>query len=162
MRILRLQFLLKLTGGAIIMAPLLAWGHACEYLVARMETEGARIRLEITADYGANPLIADETEARHAIRSILQVLPPAGSPRSLEELAPLKLEHRSAWDPEAPASLSPLQTGSPTSFSPACGSGSLRIPPSGWPCPKAIITTCSCGKKNLASAGRTRPPSGCC
>jgi len=88
------------------LAPLFAFGHACEFLVARLEVKTGAVALEITADYGANPLIADEDAARAAVKRILQVRA-NGQPRSLEDLAPMRLERRTQWDAEAPASFSP-------------------------------------------------------
>jgi hypothetical protein len=94
------------------MAPLFADGHACEFLVARLEVDGAVMRLEITADYGGNPLIADAAEAEVAVRGILRVR--RGTElHALEALAPLRMERRSEWDEDAPMAFAPAPDGLP-------------------------------------------------
>lgn len=92
------------------MAPLFAFGHACEFLVARLEVKDGFVQLEITADYGGNPMITDEVAAREAVKSILQVHL-GGQVRRLEDLEPLKFEKRSQWDPNAPAAFAPAPDG---------------------------------------------------
>lgn len=94
----------------ILFSPLFVFGHACEFLVVRLETKPDRVVLEITADYGGNPLIPDETTAREAVKNILQVHL-GGQVRRLEDLEPLKFEKRSQWDPDAPAAFSPAPDG---------------------------------------------------
>jgi hypothetical protein len=69
-----------------------------EFLVAKLETGPGEVRLEITADYGANPMISDESDAKRAIRTVLRV-----GEKALEDLAPMSIEHRRAWDPAMPA-----------------------------------------------------------
>ncbi|TDU81502.1 hypothetical protein EI77_00812 [Prosthecobacter fusiformis] len=109
---IRWKNLLPLLAGGAMMAPLFAFGHACEFLVARMEVKGDRLQMEITADYGGNPLISDEAAARDALKSILQVRTGTQT-RSLEELAPLNIGHRSEWDPDAPTAFAPTLDGQP-------------------------------------------------
>lgn len=98
-----------LAGGAVL-APLFVFGHACEFLVARLETKPDLVTLEITADYGGNPLIVDAAAAQEAVKNIFEVRS-GGKVRKLEELAPLRLESRSQWDPATPASLAPPPDG---------------------------------------------------
>jgi hypothetical protein len=105
---LRLRFLI-LVGGASL-APLIAFSHACEFLVARLDMKAGSIHLEITADYGGNPLIEDEAAAREAVKRILQVHA-GGQVWALEDLAPLNIQHRTQWDPQTPASFAPPQNG---------------------------------------------------
>ncbi|MBB5035927.1 hypothetical protein [Prosthecobacter dejongeii] len=107
----RSLILFILAGGAV-MAPLFAFGHACEFLVARLEVKNGTLQLEITADYGGNPLLADEAAAREALRKILQVRS-KGQGRTLEELSPLKMERRTDWDPQAPTAFAPAPDGQP-------------------------------------------------
>jgi len=92
------------------MAPLLAFGHACEFLVAKLEVKDGVVQLEITADYGANPMLADEAAANEAVQRILQ-LRVKDQTEPLQELAPLIFEHRKQWDPATPASFSPPPDG---------------------------------------------------
>lgn len=105
----RSRIFFMLAGGAVL-APLFAFGHACEFLVARLETKPDLVTLEITADYGGNPLIVDEAAAREAVRSIFKVHS-GGQVKGLEELSPLRMESRSQWDPATPASLAPPPDG---------------------------------------------------
>jgi hypothetical protein len=108
----RRSLILFILAGGAVMAPLFAFGHACEFLVARLELNGDALHLEITADYGGNPLIADEAAAREALQKILQVRS-RGQGRTLEELAPLKFERRAEWDPLAPTAFAPAPDGQP-------------------------------------------------
>lgn len=108
----RRPLILFILSGGAVMAPLFAFGHACEFLVARLEVKGDALQLEITADYGGNPLITDEAAASEAVRKILQVRS-KGQGRTLEELAPLKIERRTDWDPQAPTTFSPAPDGQP-------------------------------------------------
>ena len=92
------------------MAPLLAFGHACEFLTAKLDVREGTVHLEVTADYGGNPMIEDEASAREAVRTVLQVV--ANNRQSaLEELAPLRFERRRQWDAATPASFSPPPDG---------------------------------------------------
>lgn len=101
----RLLQITILAGGAVL-GPLPALGHGCEFLLARVETREGIVRLEITADPVGNPLLADEAAAVAAVRGSLQVHTEAGL-RSLVELAPVRVETRDRWDPEAPSFQSP-------------------------------------------------------
>lgn len=108
----RLSAILQLLAGGAIMAPLLAFGHACEYLVAKLEVRPGAVRLEITADYGSNPMLPDEDAARIAIQRILEVRGNGqGQSAPLGDLAPLVFERRQQWDPATPASFSPPPDG---------------------------------------------------
>jgi hypothetical protein len=106
----RISAILHLLVGGAIMAPLLAFGHACEFLVAKMEVRQGMVQLEITADYGGNPMLPDETAAREAVQRILQVHT-AGQSHPLQDLAPLTFERRQQWDPATPASFAPPPDG---------------------------------------------------
>jgi hypothetical protein len=93
-------------AGVAILCPLTGFGHGCEFLLARVEAGEGGVRLEITADPAGNPLLVDETAAVEAVRRSLQVRTQSGL-RPLEELAPVRLETRENWDPEAPLMQSP-------------------------------------------------------
>lgn len=94
----------------ILFSPLFVFGHACEFLVAKLEVKPDRVILEITADYGGNPLIPDEATARDAVKNIFEVYL-GGQVRRLEDLEPLRFEFRTQWDPETPASFAPPPNG---------------------------------------------------
>ena len=93
------------------MAPLLLFGHACELLVARLDTDQAGVvRLQITADYGDNPMLVDEAAAEKAVKSVLQVKTAKGM-QSLQQLAPLHVQKGFEWDPLTPAAFAPPADG---------------------------------------------------
>jgi hypothetical protein len=140
------RFILSILAGGAVMAPLFAFGHACEFLVARLEVNGDCLRLEITADYGGNPLIEDEAEARRAVRSILRVSS-GEKVRALEDLAPLRMELRSDWDPEAPTAFAPAPDGQPHQLLTAMWS---------WQADADEVTLCCCGH-GMISWRKTRP-----
>ena len=95
-----------------MMAPLFVSGHACEFIVARLEVKGDTLHLEMTADYGGNPFIADEAEAREAVKGAVK-LRMGETLHDLDDLAPMKLEKRSQWDADAPTALAPAPDGQP-------------------------------------------------
>lgn len=99
-------------AGGTVLGPLPALGHGCEFLLARVEAVEGIVRLEITADPVGNPLLADEAAAVAAVCGSLQVRTGAGL-RPLAELAPVRVETRDRWDPEAPAFQSPPATDEP-------------------------------------------------
>ncbi|SKA80568.1 hypothetical protein SAMN02745166_00655 [Prosthecobacter debontii] len=84
--------------------------HACEFLLAKLEVQPERVTLEITADYGGNPLIPDEAAAREAVLNSFHVYL-GGQTQRLEELEPLRFETRMEWDPTAPTAMAPPPEG---------------------------------------------------
>lgn len=98
--------ILVLIGGATL-APLSAFGHGGEFLLARLSVLPNReVRLEITADYGENPMISCAEEAQALIPDILQ-LQGKGKSQALRELAPGKFEKHAKLDPTAPLPVLP-------------------------------------------------------
>lgn len=90
------------------MLPLLLYGHGGEFLEARLETQGGTVNLRIVAQYGDNPMIADEAEARKVLADALRI--GVGSEKTnlrLDELAPLVMAPRGARDPGSPMPTSP-------------------------------------------------------
>jgi len=86
----------------LLLLPALAWGHGAEFLGAKLQVLPAReLLLEITADYGDNPMIADRAEAEAAIMNLLEVRW-SGQSKALSALAPLTLEERTRPDPSSP------------------------------------------------------------
>lgn len=93
-------------GGATL-APLSAFGHGGEFLLAHLSVLPNReVRLEITADYGENPMISSAEEAESLIPEILQ-LHTDGKPRTLNTLSPGKFEKHDKLDPTAPIPVLP-------------------------------------------------------
>lgn len=92
-------------GGAVL-APLFAWAHANEFLIAGLEVKPGRVRLEITADYEGNPMFQSAEEAREAVQTSLRIKTGVTTHR-LDELAPLVIAETHDWSAEMPASLRP-------------------------------------------------------
>lgn len=102
---------LILLGGATL-APSFVFGHACEFLSARLNLihDKHQVELRITADYGGNPMLPDVTAAQKALEEVLHVELQGKSYR-LTELAPLQIEKATQWDTSMPASISPPPNG---------------------------------------------------
>ena len=99
---MRPRFIIPLLIGGALLAPLSAFGHGGEFLLARLSVLPNReVRLEITADYGENPMISSAEEAQALIPEILQ-LQRDGKSQSLGELSPGKFEKHGKLDPTAP------------------------------------------------------------
>ena len=78
--------LAKYIGGAFL-APLLCFGHGSEFILARLDTSTpGEVGLDLTADYGRNPLLASEDEARRVLPRCLHLLD-AGAQLPLAEIA---------------------------------------------------------------------------
>lgn len=102
--------ILPCIGGALL-APLSAFGHGGEFLLAHLTVLPDReVRLEITADYGENPMISSAGEAQALIPEILR-LQSDGKAQALSELAPCKFEKRNTLDPTAPIPVLPDEVG---------------------------------------------------
>lgn len=99
----RLRFIVQLIAGVASSLPLLVYGHGGEFLEARLEVQGGMVNLRIVAQYGDNPMIADEAEARKVLADALRIeVGKAGTNHRLDELTPLVLAPRAARDPESP------------------------------------------------------------
>lgn len=86
----------------LLLLPTLAWGHGAEFLGAKLHILPTReLLLEITADYGDNPMIADRAEAEAALMNLLHVRW-SGESQPLSALAPLALEERTQPDLSSP------------------------------------------------------------
>ena len=95
----------------LIAMPSLAPGHGSDYLGAKLSwSASGSAHLEISADYGDNPLLADEAAARKALTRCLEIETPIGW-RSLEDLAPFIWEKRDQPDRSSP--LPTDETGKP-------------------------------------------------
>lgn len=82
--------------------PGLVWGHGSEFLGAKLSVLPSReLVLEVTADYGENPMIANREEAREALQHLL-ALEVAGARKLLLDLAPLAFEERKQPDADSP------------------------------------------------------------
>jgi hypothetical protein len=92
---------ITLMGGAIV-APLFASAHGTDFLQTKVSFSTlGNVRLEITANYGGNPMIADRDHATRILPDALQICLPSG-PVPLAQLAPIRLEERTEFDPTSP------------------------------------------------------------
>ena len=89
------------------MLTLPASGHGSEMMQVRLQFDdsGAAV-LEMTADYGDNPMLGSEEAARTALQDMLRV-EVGGQQYKLTDLAPLRLEERDQLDPTSPMPLPP-------------------------------------------------------
>ncbi|OYW29659.1 MAG: hypothetical protein B7Z47_04510 [Chthoniobacter sp. 12-60-6] len=92
--------ILILAAGGAVLAPLCALGHGSEFLSAKLTLlPDAEVLLEVTADYGSNPMIADEAAAREALADPLRL-------RQQDVLVPLgaaSISRQQKWDEHAPS-----------------------------------------------------------
>lgn len=99
----RLRFIARIIAGGACWLPLLADGHGAEFLDARFEARNGLLHLQIIADYGDNPMLANETEARKALSDALRIeLASSKTQHRLDELAPLKITPRVERDAQSP------------------------------------------------------------
>jgi len=102
--------ILILAAGGAVLAPLCALGHGAEFLSAKLTLlPDAEVLLEITADYGSNPLIMDESAALDALTDPVRL-------RQSETLVPLSklgkatISQHHNWAEYAPAAYLPSGT----------------------------------------------------
>lgn len=94
-------FLVLLVMGLALPAPS-AFAHGNQFLCARLTiSDDGRVALELTADHGDNPNIADAAEAQQVLRECLQVC--IGDKRfPLEHFAPLAFSERTRYSDDSP------------------------------------------------------------
>ncbi len=102
--------ILILAAGGAVLAPLCVLGHGAEFLSAKLTLlPDAEVLLEITADYGSNPLIMDEAAALDALTDPVRL-------RQSETLVPLSnlgkatISQHHNWAEYAPAAYLPSDT----------------------------------------------------
>lgn len=96
-----------LAAGGAVLAPLCAFGHAIEFLAARLTLlPDAVVRLEVTADHAFNPMIPDQAAALEALKSPVEVRVGDGW-RMLDGLASPAVEFHTDWTRCAPPNLPP-------------------------------------------------------
>ena len=97
-----------ITAGAAIALPLSVCGHGSEFLLAKVQLmKDTSLLVEITADYGENPMLSTEDEARAALKDALSVRA-GNSVRPLNDVALVQFEKRAQQDPTAPLPRDPL------------------------------------------------------
>jgi len=98
-----LRFIIQLIAGVASSLPLLLYGHGGEFLEARLEAQDGTLNLRIVAQYGDNPMIADEAEARKVLADAVRIeVGTAGKNQRLDELTPLVMAPRAARDTGSP------------------------------------------------------------
>lgn len=102
--------ILILAAGGAVLAPLCVFGHGAEFLSAKLTLlPNAEVLLEITADYGSNPLIMDDSAALEALADPVRL-------RHHEAVVPLaslgtaKISWHQNWADYAPAAYLPSDT----------------------------------------------------
>ncbi len=103
-------FVIRVVSFIILSFPLSAVGHGAEFLSAKLTLlPEAEVLLEVTADYGGNPLIADEAAAKQALLDPIRL-------RSGDTLVPLskvadaRVSKHDNWAEFAPAAYLPPDT----------------------------------------------------
>lgn len=103
---LRPGFLFPLITAALL--PTSGWAHATDFILVKVSPHAGRVDVELTADYGGNPMFTDKAEAQAVLTHVLRVRSgDGGSTSELTALAPLRFEDRREFDPTAPIPLDP-------------------------------------------------------
>lgn len=104
----------SLLAGAALLALLpQACGHGSEFMLAKLIVHPGVVRLEVTADYGENPMLSGEDDARACLQHLLLARSGEGAFRPVTALEPLKFEHRDQLDPDIPLPPDPTAAGKP-------------------------------------------------
>jgi hypothetical protein len=91
-----------LLGVVCLLVPARAFGHGSEYIFAKLEIgRKGDVQLELTADYGQNPMISGEDDAEQILRHVMRVRLD-GKARELSEQGKLRLEKRTRFDATTP------------------------------------------------------------
>lgn len=103
------SFVIRISSFVILNAPLHVFGHGAEFLSAKLTLlPDAEVLLEITADYGGNPLIADEAAAKGALLDPIR-LRREETLVPLAQLASVRFSQHNNWAEFAPASYLPSE-----------------------------------------------------
>ena len=106
----RARSILILAAGGAVLAPLCALGHGSEFLSAKLTLlPDAEVRLDVTADFGGNPLISDESTARSALADPVR-LNVEGHLVALSDVTEPSVSQHQNWTEFAPASYLPSDT----------------------------------------------------
>lgn len=110
MRHLLCAFVIRISSFVILSSPLCAFGHGAEFLSAKLTLlSDAEVLLEVTADYGGNPLISDEAAAKEALLDPIR-LRFGDSLLPMSEISPITVSKHDNWAEFAPASYLPSDT----------------------------------------------------
>lgn len=97
---------------AVILIPARTFAHSSEFILAKVTPQEGRVLLELTVDYGENPMVASEAEARAVLAKVLRVRV-GGKTRELGSLASIHFERRTQIDPTAPIPKDPVEDAKP-------------------------------------------------
>lgn len=102
--------LLIIAAGGIIASPLRAFGHGSEFMLAKvLLARDGSVQLEVTADYGENPMLSSEVDARAALTGLLEVR----GVGPVEKVAPPRFEARTRYDNTSPLPRDPAAEDKP-------------------------------------------------
>jgi hypothetical protein len=104
-----------------------AYGHASEFILAKVIPEKGRVRVEITVDCTGNPMIRSEAEARAVVEKALHIHA-GGQTKLLSEIGPFRYERRTSIDPETPIPQDPEDLARPHQI--VCAHWAWENPPS--------------------------------
>jgi len=96
-----LRALLVVVACGAVLAPPPAPAHSTEFILAKVTPRPGGVTVELTADYGGNPMFANEAEAGAVLGKVLRVHT-GGTMSDLTALAPMRFEKRTQLDPTAP------------------------------------------------------------
>lgn len=109
---LRLGRILPLITGAVLLPATPGQAHSTDFILVKVSPHPGRVDVELTADYGGNPMFTDQAEAQAVLTHVLRAR--IGSNTSeLTTLAPLRFEERRQFDPTAPIPLDPTSGAEP-------------------------------------------------
>lgn len=106
--IFRAFVLAPLTLIALLTAS--AHAHSTDFILAKVTAREGGVDLELTADYGGNPMFASKAEAQEVLTKVLRARV-NGADSNLTALAPLRFEERKQFDPTTPIPLDPATGG---------------------------------------------------
>lgn len=91
---------------AAMMLPVAARAHSTDFILVKASPRAGGIDVELTADYGGNPMFTGVDDARGVLTKVLRVHA-GGQSWDLGVLVPLRFEERTRFDPTAPIPLDP-------------------------------------------------------
>ncbi len=101
-RFLKIRAVWLFVGG-VLGTPLFASGHGAQFVLGKVTPlDDGWVRLELTADYGENPVIESLDHAREALRDLVQWRESGGGERPFLPLPEPVFEERTKLDPTIP------------------------------------------------------------
>ena len=92
------------TAAVALAMPASSFGHATEFILAKVTPHPGGLDVEVTADYGGNPMLTNEAEAREVLSHLLRVRT-GNEDASLTSVATPRFEERTTFDPTTPIPL---------------------------------------------------------